>query len=85
MIVDYTAKKKNVKTLIPIKIISRVDKRRQVPFAVLRDSTLSSEEIKRLFGNWFVIKTYYRMMYHFLAFSGSQHPTVRFIIVFGAF
>lgn len=85
IIIDHTARKHDSIAPATVKILLWVDKHRIVTFALPVTNKLPARKIRKLYGKRFIIETYYRMMHRFQAFSCSQHPIVRFIIVSMAF
>ena len=85
IVVPYIMKKRNTKQPYPIKLVLWVEGSALIAFVVSPNSSFSAAETRDLYRKRFIIETYYRMMHRFQAFSCSQHPVVRFILVSIAF
>ncbi|MFX0062517.1 MAG: transposase, partial [Candidatus Hermodarchaeota archaeon] len=82
LVIPYTMKKERYKTLCPLKLVLWVDKKRTIPLVVPAETTWTACQIREFFRQRFTIETYYRVMHRFQAFSCSQHPVIRFVLVF---
>jgi hypothetical protein len=85
LLVPYTMKKRNYKTPCPVNLVLWVDKKQTIALVVPVETNWTPGQLRALYSQRFTIETYYRAMHRFQAFSCSQHPTVRFILVFLAF
>ncbi len=84
-IIPHVIKKRHTKMPCPICLVLWQGKGQIRVLALSASASLTVQEAKKAYQRRFCIETYYRMMHRFQAFSCSQHPTIRFVLVSFAF
>ena len=85
LILDYRLNKGHTRKRFPVKLALYKESPRILALIAPPTCKLSGRQVHQLYQQRFTIETYYRQMHRFQAFSCSQHPVLRFILVLLAF